>query len=60
MPILPVSVEVCDMMNALLHQKAVKEQPKKDTKALREEVIKAININIWKPVCLSFLSQEEI
>ena len=52
-------MEVCSMMKALLFQKAVKEKPEEAMKALREEVKKAIKINIWKPVHRAQLSDEQ-
>ena len=47
------------MSKALLFQKAMVSKPEKAMKALREEVIKAIKINIWHPVHLENLSEEE-
>jgi len=53
------TIEVCGMMKALLFQKAVKEKPEEAMKALREEVKKAIKIDIWKPVHRAQLSDEQ-
>jgi hypothetical protein len=44
---------------ALLFDKAVVARPEEAMKALREEVIKAIKINIWHPVHPKDLSKEE-
>jgi len=47
------------MKKALLFQKAMNTCPEEAMKALREEVIKAIKINIWHPVHMLDLSAEE-
>jgi len=47
------------MKKALLFQKAMNTRPVEAMKALREEVVKAIKINIWHPVHMSDLSTEE-
>jgi hypothetical protein len=46
------------MQKALLFQNAMKSRPDEAMKALREEVIKAMKINIWHPVHKD-LSEEE-
>jgi hypothetical protein len=46
-------------MKALLFQKAMQEKPLEAMKALREEVIKAIKIDIWDPVHPEDMSAEE-
>jgi hypothetical protein len=47
------------MKKALLFQKAVLTKPEEAMKALKEEVAKALKINIWHPVHLDDLSQEQ-
>lgn len=47
------------MKKALLFQKAVLTKPAEAMKALREEVAKAIKINIWPPVHLVDLSKDQ-
>ncbi len=47
------------MKKALLFNKAMVARPEEAMKALREEVIKAIIINIWHPVHPKDLSKEE-
>jgi len=47
------------MGKALLFQKAVVDKPEEAMQALREEVIKAIKINIWHPVHLKDLTEEQ-
>jgi len=47
------------MKKALLFNKAMVARPEEAMKALREEVIKAIKINIWHPVHPKDLSKEE-
>jgi len=47
------------MKKALLFQKAMNTRPEEVMKALREEVVKALKINIWHPVHMSDLSAEE-
>ena len=47
------------MQKALLFQNAMKSRPDEAMKALREEVIKAMKINIWHPVHYKDLSEEE-
>ncbi len=46
-------------MKALLFQKAMKNRPVEAMKALREEVMKAVKIDVWDPVHLHDMSQEE-
>jgi len=47
------------MGKALLFQKAVVDKPKEAMQALREEVIKAIKSNIWHPVHIKDLTEEQ-
>jgi hypothetical protein len=46
-------------MKALLFQKAMEEKPEAAMNALREEVLKAIRIDIWEPVHPESMSIEE-
>jgi hypothetical protein len=46
-------------MKALLFQRALEQKPEEAMKALREEVIKAIKIDIWDPVHPEEMSDEE-
>jgi dihydroneopterin aldolase len=52
-------VECTYAMKALLFQKEMQKKPIEAMKALREEVIKAIKIDIWDAVHLEDLSAEE-
>jgi hypothetical protein len=47
------------MKKALLFQKAVLTKPEEAMKALREEVAKAVKINMWHPVHLANLSKDQ-
>lgn len=47
------------MRKTLLFQKVIKVKPEEVTKALREEIIRAIKIDIWHPVHMNKLSKEE-
>jgi len=47
------------MQKALLFQNAMKSRPNVAMKALREEGIKAVKINIWHPVHYKDLFEEE-
>jgi hypothetical protein len=44
-------------MKALLFQKALKLKPEEAMKALREEVLKTIKLDIWEPVHLKPLNR---
>ena len=52
-------IEICGMMKAMLFQHAVSAKPEEAMKALKEEVRKAIKIDIWDPVFLHDLTEEE-
>jgi hypothetical protein len=52
-------IEICGMMKAMLFQHAVSAKPEEAMKALKEEVRKAVNIDIWEPVFLHDLTNEE-
>jgi hypothetical protein len=43
-------IEICEMMKAMLFQHAVSAKPEEATKALKEEVRKAVKFDIWDPV----------
>jgi hypothetical protein len=53
------TIEVTYMMKVLLFQKAVSQRPEEAMMALTEEVTKAVKIDIWEPVHLSDLTDEE-
>jgi hypothetical protein len=44
------TIEIVGMMKAMLFQHAMKVRPDEAMDALRDEVKKALKINIWKPV----------
>jgi hypothetical protein len=46
-------------MKAQLFQCALKEKPAEAMQMLREEVQKALKINLWKPIHLNDLTREE-
>ncbi len=52
-------IEMCGMMKAMLFEHAVSAKPEEAMKALKEEVRKAVNIDIWEPVFLHDLTNEE-
>ena len=52
-------IEICGMMKAMMFQHAVSAKPEEAMKALKEEVRKAIKIDIWDPVFLHALTEEE-
>jgi hypothetical protein len=52
-------IEMCGMMKAMLFQHAVSAKPEEAMKALKEEVRKAIKIDILDPVFLHDLTEEE-
>jgi hypothetical protein len=51
------TIECIYAMKALLFQKALKLKPEEAMKALREEVLKTIKLDIWEPVHLKPLNQ---
>ncbi len=53
------TVECTLVMKALLFQKAMEWKPEEAMKALREEVLKAVKIDVWEPVHPESLSDEE-
>ncbi len=53
-------IERTCMMKAMLFQKAMNDKPDEAMKALREEVVKALKIDIWKLVHLKDLSAEQV
>jgi hypothetical protein len=53
------TVECTYAMKALLFQKALEDKPEEAMKALREEVLKAVRIDIWSPVHPNNLTAEE-
>ena len=54
-----MKIEAVGAMKAMLFQHALKQRPDEAMKALREEVQKALKINIWKPIHWEQLSEEE-
>ncbi len=44
------NIEICEMMKAMLFQHAASAKPEEATKALKEEVRKAVKFDIWDPV----------
>jgi hypothetical protein len=52
-------IEICGMMKAMLFQLTVSTKPEEAMKALKEEVKKAVNIDIWDSVFLHDLKMEE-
>jgi hypothetical protein len=47
------------MMKALFFHKALKNRPEEAIKALCEEVIKALKIDVWELVQLNEMTEEE-
>ena len=54
-----MTIEIVGMMKAMLFQHAMNQRPDEAMKALREEVQKALKINIWKPKHWNDLTKEE-
>ncbi len=54
-----MTIESVGAMKAILFQNALKQRPKEAMEALREEVQKALKINIWKPILWDHLNEEE-
>jgi hypothetical protein len=53
------TIEIVGMMKAMLFQHAMRVRPDEAMDALRDEVKKALKIDIWKPVHMDDLSEEE-
>ncbi len=53
------TVECTFAMKALLFQKAVEQKPKEVMRALKEEVLKAVKIDIWEPIHPREMSEED-
>jgi hypothetical protein len=53
------TIETTHMMKALLFQKAMESRPEEAKKALHEEVMKALKIDVWEPVHMTDMTKEE-